>query len=143
MATRLLKKLVKENYRGDYGEAVRNLRAIEQELQFEKSKKLLKENGGKIPHHRWYKGEKFNYKAYGELKGKVTGYFKTEANRYGAGGRRIYTYYKAHETGFLVYINETMCKMGVTQGLSAPHNFQSSNKKEFDNAYKRFLKVIN
>lgn len=143
MGMRGLKTLVKERYNGDYGEAVRNIRAIEQELQFEKSKKLLKNNKGKIPYHIWYKGEKFNYHAYGESKGKVTGYFKTEANRYGAGGRRIYTYYKSHESGFLVYINETMCKLGVTQGLTTPHNFQSSNKREWDQAFKRFLKVIN
>jgi hypothetical protein len=143
MATRGLKTLVKEKYSGDFGEAVRNARMLVQELELEKAKKLLKDNDGKIPYHRWYKGDKFNYSAYGMLKGKVTGYFKTEANRYGSGGRRIYTYYKAHESGFLVYINETMCKIGVTQGLSTPHKFQSSNKREWQMAYKKFLNTIN
>ena len=139
---KILAKLVKDNYNGDYGEAARTLREIERELQFERSKKLLKDNGNKIPHHRWYKGEKYNYEAYGATKGKVTGYFKTEVRRYGAGGRRIFTYYKAHETGVLVYINESMCKMGMTQGLSTPHNFQPSNKKEFTAAYKAFMKMV-
>lgn len=140
---RSLNKLVKEEYRGDYGEAVRTIRQIEQELQFERAKKLLKDNGNRIPHHHWYKGEKYNYAAYGESKGKVTGYFKTEVRRYGAGGRRIFTYYKAHETGVLVFINESMCKMGMTQGLSTPNNFQPSNKQEWAKAFKNFMKMIN
>jgi hypothetical protein len=140
---RSLAKVVKENYNGDYGEAVRNLRQIERELQFERAKKMLKDNGGKIPYHRWYKGEKYNYQAYGANKGKVTGYFKTELRRYGTGGRRIFTYYKAHETGVLVFINESMCKMGMTQGLSTPNNFQPSNKREWTAAYKTFMKMIN
>lgn len=136
-----LKTLVSKHYNGDYGEAVRSLRQLEQELQFEKSKKLLKDNGNKIPNHRWYKGEKYNYQAYGELKGKITGYFKTEAGRY-SGNRRIFTYYRCYETGVMVYINETMCKMGMCQGLSTPHNFQPSNKKEFDAAFKKFIKTV-
>lgn len=140
---RTLAKIVKEEYKGDYGEAVRTVRQIERELQFERSKKMLKDNGNKIPYHRWYKGEKYNYQAYGENKGKVTGYFKTELRRYGTSGRRIFTYYKAHETGVLVYINESMCKMGMTQGLSTPHNFRPSNKREWTLAYKNFMKMIN
>jgi len=128
-------------YNGDFGEAVRALRIAEQEVQFERAKKLLKENGNKIPYHRWYKGEKYNYQAYGATKGKVTGYFKIEAGRYG-GNRRMFTYYKAHETGFMVSVNETMCKIGVCQGISTPHGFQVSSKKEFDAAFKKVMKAI-
>lgn len=142
MSSKQIKQIVNKGFKGDYGEAARAIRQIEREVEFERAKKMLTDNGGKVPYHRWYKGEKYNYPAYGENKGKVTGYFKTEAKRYGAGGRRIFTYYKAHETGVLVYINETMCKMGMTQGLTSPNNFQPSNKKEFDAAYKRFMKMI-
>ncbi len=129
-------------YRGDFGEAVRETRRIEEAIRFEQAKKLLKDNGGKIPGHRWYKKEKYNYEAYGLLKGKVTGYFKTEAGRYG-GNRRIFIYHKVHETGFMVSVNETMCKIGVNQAISTPHKFQSSNKREYDSAFKKVMKIIN
>ncbi len=136
-----IKKIVKKEFGGDFVSASKAIGMLHREVEFERSKKMLKENNGKIPRHRWYRGEKFNYTAYGLNKGKITGYFKTEAGRYG-GNRRIYTYYKAHESGLLVYINETMCKMGITQGLSTPYKYQKSNKREFDAAMKRFFKAV-
>jgi len=140
--TTTIKQMVKTAFNGDYREAGRTIRQIGEGVEFERAKKMLKDNGNKIPYHRWYKQEKYNYLAYGLEKGKVTGYLKQECRTRGAGGRREYTYYRMYETGVIVYINVTMCKVGIIQGLTTPH-IQVSNKREFDAAYKKFMKMIN
>lgn len=137
-----LNKVVKEHYHGDFGEAVRAARRIEEDLKFEQAKKLLRENGNKVPYHRWYRHEQYNYAAYGTLKGKITGYMKSWS--VGRGGqRRGWVYYRTYETGVMVYIDEQMGKIGIRQGMTSPANFQSATKKEFNDCYKRFMKMIN
>src|SRR5882757_5539609 len=107
---RAIKTLVDKSYNGDFGEAVRSLRRIEEEIKFEQAKKLLKENGNKIPYHKWYRQERYNYAAYGKMKGKITGYFKSYSVGRG-GARRGWIYYKTFETGVLVYVDEQMGKI--------------------------------
>lgn len=140
--SRRIRKIVATNFNGDYGKAISDVRSIERDLRMEQAKRLLRENGGKIPYHRWYRNEQYNYSAYGLLKGKVTGYFKSYSVGRG-GARRGTIYYKCHEIGLIVYIDEAMGKIGIRQGMANPRDFQASNKKEYDGAFKRLMKMIN
>ena len=139
---RSLNKIVREKYNGDFNKAIRDVHTIEKDLKISMAQKLLKENGNKIPYHRWYKGEQFNYEGYAKAKGKIVGYFKSYSVGRG-GARKGWIYYTTYETGVIVYVDTEMGKIGIRQGLSYPGNFQPANKKEFDTAYKNFIKMIN
>lgn len=104
--------------------------------------RLPSKPGDPIPNHRWYNNEQFDYKKYAELKGKVVSYFKIVAKRR-SGKRNIERYYKVFESGYMVFVDMTMFKMGVTQGISTPALMLNSNKQEFNKAQKLFLKLLN
>lgn len=100
--------------------------------------------GDPIPKsHLWYLHEKFDYKKYSELKGKVTGYFRIyEQNRLRHGNRSINRYYKVHENGLMVCVDVEMFKIGIVQGVNVPSGFRSCTKTEFNKAMKTVLKLI-
>jgi hypothetical protein len=95
----------------------------------------------KLKQPRWYKGEKFEYELNLSNKGKVVAFFRMEAGRYG-GRRKYYVYYKVFENGVMVWVNLTMMKTGVSQGITTPFQLRNSTKREFDTAMKKYLKLI-
>lgn len=97
--------------------------------------------GEPIKQARWYKGEQFEYEENLKNKGKVVGYFKTVANRR-HGNRQVYRYYKVHENGIMVYVDSTMMKTGVAQGIATPYQFRPSTKREWDTQLKQYFKRI-
>lgn len=94
-----------------------------------------------IKQARWYKGEQFEYEQNLLEKGKVVGYFSTQASRMG-GKRLVIRYYKVHENGVLVWVDLTMMKTGVSQGLATPYQFRPATKRDFDKALKIYLSLI-
>lgn len=104
---------------------------------------IPKKKGEPIPKvHRWYENEKYDYKKYAELKGKVVSYFKVQQIRYGRNGRALEKYYKVHESGFMVYVDATMFKIGVAQGITTPSLMLNSNKREFETAFKKVSNLL-
>lgn len=109
----------------------------------QKATRIPTKPGDKIPNHLWYLHEKYDYKKYAALKGKVTGYFRIYVpnNRRG-GNRSTDKYYKVHESGLMVFVDIEMFKIGIAQGVNVPAGFQSCTKKEFDKAMNTVLKLI-
>ncbi len=94
------------------------------------AKRIPSKSGDKIPQvHKWYMQEKFDYKKYAALKGKITGYFRIYVN----GNRRSSTrstdkYYKVYESGLMVFVDMEMFKIGIAQGVTVPAGFQTCTK---------------
>lgn len=100
--------------------------------------------GDKIPQvHAWYLHEKFDYKKYAALKGKVTGYFRIYiSGNQRSSSRSTDKYYKVHESGLMIFVDMEMFKIGIIQGVSVPAGFSSCTKRDFDKAIKSVLKLI-
>lgn len=52
-------------------------------------------------------------------------------------------FWKTLANGYMVFVDETNCRIGIVQGFGANRGILGSNKKEFDAAFKKVLKALN
>lgn len=106
------------------------------------NRRIPQKKGDPIPQvHLWYLHEKFDYKKYAKLKGKVIGYFKSESRKLRHGLREMKLYYKLHESGLVVYVDAEMMKIGVRQNIDTK-GLMGSDKKEFEKQFNAIINLI-
>lgn len=58
------------------------------------------------------------------------------------GGKTNVQFWKTVSSGYMIYVDETNIRIGLVLGLTGNQGIVASNKKEFDNAFKRVMKIL-
>jgi len=75
-------------------------------------------------------------------KERVISYFKLEFKTGGGQNRQHEQYVKTLSNGYMVYVDVAQCKMGILQGFPAGRRIEASNRREFNSAFKKILKIV-
>jgi len=74
-------------------------------------------------------------------KAKVVSYFKVRQRTRG-GAKLDIRFWKTLSNGYMVFVDETNCRIGIVQGFSGFYAIEGSNKREFERAHKKVMRVL-
>lgn len=74
-------------------------------------------------------------------KAKAISYLKCIRGSNG-GSKLDISYWKTLSNGYMVFVNTTDCKIGIVQGFGGNTQIQGATKKEFDDNFKKVLKLL-